>query len=291
MPTRAKTAVRGSRCRRSVQVAVLGLSLLLPNKAFAQTTPSGDPGWRLALTPYVWVPAVSAQLRYSLPGPARGARVNVDSFSVLEALNFAAMVAAEARHGRYSLSADFIYLDLGNANSAVRSVDFFQLGRNQLSSSLNANTQSSLRGGLGTLAAGYTLADGAWGHVDGQVGVRVLSLTANTQVRLSADIIGPGLGLTFSRNARLSRNETLTDGTVGVRGRFVLGSGFYLPYAFDVGTGSSQLTWQALGGISYQAGGYGVTAGYRHLSYQQGGNALVRDLSLGGPFVALNITF
>lgn len=40
-----------------------------------------------------------------------------------------------------------------------------------------------------------------------------------------------------------------------------------------------------------QTGWAGVTVGYRYLSYEAGGNALVQNLSLGGPFIALNMNF
>ena len=62
-------------------------------------------------------------------------------------------------------------------------------------------------------------------------------------------------------------------------------------YAFDIGGGSSRLTWQAAGGVGYQTGWAGVTLGYRHLHYDQGGDRLVQDFSFGGPFLALSFRF
>lgn len=97
--------------------------------------------------------------------------------------------------------------------------------------------------------------------------------------------------VSFAKTAPLSRDEDLIDGIVGLRGRFVLGRGFHLPYAFDLGGGSSRLTWQASAGLGYQAGWAGVSLGWRHLSYDQGGSKLLRDFSFGGPYLALNLTF
>ena len=79
--------------------------------------------------------------------------------------------------------------------------------------------------------------------------------------------------------------------SLGARGRLLLGSGFSLPYGFDVGTGASRLTWQATGGVHYQTGWAGVTLGYRHLSYDQGGSKLVQDFSFSGPFLAAKFSF
>jgi hypothetical protein len=260
----------------------------------AQTAPSAEPGWRFAVTPYVWAPSIDGGLRYRAPGAqggVAGADVGIDATNLLEALNFAAMVAAEARNGRFSVLTDLIYLDLGNAGSAVRSVDFVQVGRNPVSTTLNAGTESSVRGGLWTLGGAYTLAAGGWGHVDALAGFRLFSIEARTDVRLTADVAGPGPGLSFSRGGRLSRDATLLDGIVGVRGRLLLGAGFHLPYSLDVGAGSSRLTWQGAAGVGYQTGWAGVTLGYRHLHYDQGGDGLVQDFSFSGPFLALNVRF
>jgi hypothetical protein len=255
------------RARLAPTSAAAVLSLLIAGDLAAQTAPSAEQGWSFAVTPYVWVPWVDGKFSYNLPertGGAFGARVNMDAINLLEALNFAVTVAAEARNGRFSVSTDFIYLDFGKSNSAVRSVDFAQVGRNPVSSALNAGTESSLRGGLWTLGGAYTLAAGRWGHADAFAGFRLFSIDARTDVRLAADIVAPGGGRSFARTGRLARDADLFDGLVGLRGRFVLGSGFHLPYAFDIGGGSSRLTWQAAGGIGYQTGWAGVTAGYRY---------------------------
>ena len=281
------------RARLAPTSAAAVLSLLIADDLAAQTVPSTEPGWSFAITPYVWVPWVEGKFSYNVPERTgvSGARVNMDAINLLEALNFAVTVAGEARNGRFSILTDFIYLDFGKSSSAVRSVDFAQVGRNPVSSALNAGTESSLRGGLWTLGGAYTLAAGRWGHADAFAGFRLFSIDARTDVRLATDIVAPGGGQSFARTGRLARDANLFDGLVGLRGRFVLGSGFYLPYAFDIGGGSSRLTWQAAGGIGYQTGWAGVTAGYRHLYYDQGGTRLLQDFSFGGPFLALNISF
>lgn len=283
---------------RSIALAAaLAATPLCAATAVAQTTPAdpaAPPAWSFSVTPYGWVPSVSGDLRYfplNLPNGPSGAKVDVSATNVMDALNFAAMFAAEMRYGRLSLASDFMYLDLGKSGSGLRSLDFAQFGSNPVSSSANAGTQTSLRGSIWTLAGGYTLAQGNWGHLDAQAGFRVFNLSTSTSVRLGLDIAGPGQGLSFARSGTLSRDGLLTDAIIGARGRINLGSGFHLPYAVDVGTGSSRLTWQAMGGLGYQTGWAGVTLGYRHLAYEQGGNAIVQNISFGGPYIALNLTF
>jgi hypothetical protein len=284
--------VRGIRIL--VAACVLGLSGLPFGGATAQPAQPSVSGWQFTVTPYFWAPALDTKLRYELPpgsGNVRNADVRIESINLIDALNSAAMFAAEARNGRFTIVTDFIYLSFGNASSRVEAVDFIQGGRNPVSATLNTGTDSTVSGSQWTLAGGYTLANGAWGNVDGLAGFRLFSLSSDTDVRLSATVNGPGPGQTFSSTGRLSRDTTLFDGIVGVRGRFLLGGGFHIPYSLDVGAGSSSLTWQAAAAIGYQTGWVGVTLGYRHLAYEQSSDKLVQDLSFSGPFLAVNLTF
>jgi hypothetical protein len=259
----------------------------------AQTVPRAEPGWQFSVTPYAWVPSIDGTLRYQLPtqSGSGSADVSKDGSSILEALNFAAMIAAEARYQRYSVMTDFIYLDLGGSSSKVRDVNFGGGGGTGVGANLDRGTESSLSGSLWTLMGGYTVTQGDWGHADIVGGFRLFSLNAETNIRLAGDVTAPGGSASLNRNAKLSDSATLFDGIIGMRGRLLIGKGFYAPYAFDIGTGSSTLTWQASAGLGYQFSWGGVALGYRHLSYEQSSKNLVQDLSFGGPFLALNFTF
>lgn len=261
--------------------------------AHAQTVPHAEPGWQFSVTPYAWVPSIDGTLRYQLPGNPGpdSADVSKDGSSILEALNFAAMIAAEARYQRYSVLTDFIYLDLGGSSSKVREVNFGGGGNAGVGANLDRGTESSLSGSLWTLMGGYTVTQGEWGHADIVGGFRLFSLNAETSIRLAGDVTAPGGSASLNRNAKLSDSGTLFDGIIGMRGRLVIGKGFYAPYAFDIGTGSSTLTWQASAGLGYQFSWGGVALGYRYLYYEQSSKNLVQDLSFGGPFLALNFTF
>jgi hypothetical protein len=270
--------------------ALLAFGLVVP--AQAQTVPRAEPGWQFSLTPYAWVPSIDGTLRYHLPTPvgAGSADVAKDSSSVLEALNFAAMIAAEARYQRYSLLTDFIYMDLGGSSSKLRNVDFAGSNGN-VTANLDRGTESSLSGTLWTLMGGYTVTQGDWGHADVVGGFRLFSLTAETNLRLSGDVTAPSGTTTLNRNARLSDSATLFDGVVGLRGRLVIGNGFFAPYAFDIGAGDSSLTWQASAALGYQMRWGSVALGWRHLAYERSGNRLLQDLSFSGAFLAVNFTF
>jgi hypothetical protein len=267
--------------------ALLGVAMMSAT-ATAQTVPDGsDSGWRFSVTPYLWLPTVGGELRYG-PRERGTAHVDLDPQNIVDALKFGLTFGAEARYGRFTLATDLLYLSLGNQTSWVRRVDFPSAS---VQASANLGTQTSLTNTLWTLAPGYTVLQGDWGNVDIQAGFRVLAVSARTNVQLSTEVVGPSAGEVFARTGRLSASDQLWDGIVGVRGRFNLGHGFYIPYAADIGAGGSVATWQLQGGLGYSTGWAGVVAGYRYLSYSANGNSLIRDLHLGGPFIALNMKF
>ncbi len=107
--------------RHAVIAATLAALLLLaPLHANAQA--DGDQ-WRFALTPYLWLPNVDGTLKFSVPPGAGGSpSVEVGPNSYLENLDFALMLAGEARRGNWAIISDLIYLDFSNEDGAVKSV-------------------------------------------------------------------------------------------------------------------------------------------------------------------------
>ena len=66
----------------------------------------------------------------------------------------------------------------------------------------------------------------------------------------------------------ISKSEDLWDGVIGLRGRLNLGpSQFYIPYYFDIGAGSSEVTWEGVVGLGYGFKWVDIVLAYRHLYY------------------------
>ena len=66
-------------------------------------------------------------------------------------------------------------------------------------------------------------------------------------------------------------------------------SPWYSPYYLDIGTGSSNLTWQGLFGIAYAFKWGDVVFAYRNLYYDQSNDELLQNFRFSGP--ALGATF
>ena len=109
--------------RQRLPASLFVISLLIaPAPAVAQ---AGGDQWRFSVTPYLWLPSLEGNLRYG-PPPAGGAapKISVNAEDILSALDFAFMLSADARKGRWSIATDFMYLDLSADESRVKSVDF-----------------------------------------------------------------------------------------------------------------------------------------------------------------------
>ena len=263
------------------------LALCGPVGAAAQT--SGDQ-WTFSITPYLWLPNIDGTLKYSVPPGAAGSpEVEVGPNDYLENLTFVMMISGEARKGRWSAFTDFIYLDFSDEESAVKSINF---GGNRVSSSANLSTESSFKGMAWTLGGGYAVLPGRPVELDVFGGLRYFGVKASTDWQLTAAVTGPGGGQSFPRTGSVTERLDLWDGIVGVKGRiWIGGSNWSIPYYFDVGTGSSSLTWQGMLGVAYIYDWIGVTLAYRHLYYDQKDDKLIQDMRFSGPALGVNFRF
>jgi hypothetical protein len=260
------------------------------------TQASTSSGWIFNVAPYIWLPTVHANLQYNLP-PTLGGRLPTELSSgpgdYISNLNFAAMLAADARYDRFSVLTDFIYTNANAGSTNIRSLDFFGLPSMPISRSLETSTSSRMAATVWTLAGGYTVLEGDWGNFDLLAGFRYLGVNSTTNYSLDLTVVGPrGNGASFGGIGGISASRTIWNGIVGLRGRIRLPvEGLFIPYYFDIGGGSSQPTWQIASGLGYQTGWVGVSALYRYLSFEQGSSSIVKNLNMGGPMIMVNFTF
>ena len=282
--------------RRKNRTLRVGLALMALI-AISPPAYAGDPApadkWTFAVRPYLWAPGISGTLKYDVPPTGDGA-ANVDFSSyVLENLNFALMLTADARKGNWSVLTDVVYLDVESGDTNVKSVSFTGPGgRIEVSAGANLDTNASLSGVLWELAGGYSVARGGNSSLDVLAGFRLLAIKAETGWRLSGSIAGPGSGQSFAGSGSASQSETLWDGIIGVRGTVGLGeSRWAIPYYLDVGTGSSALTWQGVAGIEYRYDWGDLQLLYRYTYYDMKEDKLLQDVSFDGPAIGVNFRF
>jgi hypothetical protein len=195
--------------------------------------------------------------------------VSVDaSFSdIIENTDFAAMLAGEARKGKFAIIADLIYLDLEADGSTP--------GR--LFSGVKAETESTVLTG----ALAYQFYHSGRFTVEGLAGVR--AWWVDTKVTLRAGLLA---------ERRRDDDESWADAIVGIRVNTELGSGFSLNFLADIGGGASDHTWEIRSSLNYQVNDWlRARAGYRHLEVDYENDGFVWDVDLSGPIIGATITF
>lgn len=257
---------------------------------FSQGLFAATEKWQFEVTPYLWLPNIEGTLSFDIPsGSNASPNVEVGPVDYLEALDIGGMLALGARKGKWSVFTDLIYLDFSAEKSTVKSVNF--TGTHvSVGAGLDVTTASSLEGFQWTFAGGYNFVQSERATLDLFGGFRYFGVEASIDWALTAAITSPVGGKAFPRSGTLSQSEDLLDAIVGGRGRVNLGkSKWYLPYYLDIGTGSSDFTWQGLLGVAYAFKWGDIKLAYRHLDYNTDEGKLLEDFRFSGP--AFGATF
>ena len=225
--------------------------VLLHAPTLSAAEPSPENGWEFAAEVYLWGAAIGGDT-------ATDSSVNISFDDLIDNLEMAFMGTFGARKDKWSFLADVIYLDVkdeGTIHGFGASVE--------------------LRGWVVTPDVGYTVLSGDRGNLDLHIGARYLYLESD--IRLGPDGI--------------DESSDIWDGIVGIRGRINLTEKLYLPYYLDIGTGGSEMTWQALAGLGYQFKYVDVVAGYRYLEWDFDDDSVFDDLSFSGPYGGVKFYF
>ena len=132
-----------------------------------------------------------------------------------------------------------------------------------------------------TVAGYYRLLDTERYRLDVTAGARIY------HVDIEQSLSG-GVAPDFS----FQGDTTLADPVFGARGRVEVLGDFFSTAQFDVGGGgSSDLVWQAWGGLGYALNDtVSLHAGYRHLSWDIDGGLLLEQ-QISGPLIGATIHF
>ncbi|HEX3349196.1 MAG TPA: hypothetical protein VHS58_13950 [Acetobacteraceae bacterium] len=263
----------------------------------ASTVAVEPPPLTVNLYPYLWLPTIRTTVNYPIRGGGTATTtLRTTPGDYIPKLNFGAMLAGDVEYQRFSLLSDIMYLNVGATGERVRT---FNLGLvpTDASKFVQATQGTRLGTTIWTLAGGYKVAEGDWGAVEAFAGVRLVSLDDKTNLSLGVGLSRPDGSVVFGRSAGLTVNKTIADGIGGVRGRVFVGSvdafgggRFFVPFYLDAGEGAN-FTWQGFTGLGYQTKTFGVSVGYRYLSFRGGGDATIPKLNLGGPIITGNFTF
>ncbi len=269
--------------------------LLLLLLAFQSAAAEQDTNeWQFQLTPYIWLPTINGTLNHDIPpGDGGGApQIDVGPTDWLDLLNGVFLLQGEARKDRFFVFADFVYLGLESDNDKVIAISPGNGDLIPVDISVNVDTKTDLDGFTTTFAGGYTAHDDADSTVNVFVGARFLSIDTKTSWNLTADIEFPGGGNALSREGSIESDIDSWDAIIGIKGHKDIGNGNWsLPYYLDIGTGESDITWQAIAGVSYAYGWGDLIFSYRHFEYDGGPRGLLQEFSFSGPLIGARFSF
>jgi opacity protein-like surface antigen len=264
--------------------SLLVTAILLVFAAAAQAEDvTGSDKWRFAITPYLWAPNVTGSMQFVPPPGLGSGSLDTGPSSYLNNLNFAAMADFQARKRKWSMQADFIYVDFSDPN---RSAHFPGVLPGSSGWTLAAKTE--LKASIFEASGAYSLFHNQRVNFDLLAGLRY----AHVDGKVSLDLTSPLPDWVRSRN--FAETGNFIDPIVGFKGQVELSKKWFMPYHFDVGGfhTDSNLTTRANLGIGYRVRDwFSVGVAYQYLYYDFGNTKLVKDLNAYGAAIAFRFTF
>ena len=264
--------------------AAVGILATIPTKAMADGAPDD---WQWGLTVYAWLPSMTGDSSFPTSPDGGGSSIEVSGSDIVDALNFTFMGMLDVRKGRWGMATDVNYLDLGGSKSNTRALS---IGGNDLPASITANANLDVKGWVWSTAGTYRVAEQQGYSFDVLAGARLLDLSQTLKWQLDGDVGSLPLP---GRGGRSELSDSLWDGIIGVKGRVTFGAerSWFVPYYFDIGTGSSDLTSQAMAGVGYSFHWGEVTGAWRYLDYELESGSPMQSLTLSGPAIGATFRF
>jgi len=261
----------------------LALQWLLVVPAMAKDrTPPSDPPWEVIVSPYVWAQSIQGH------ETVRDVKLDVDvSFrDILERLDLGIMGVVEVRYGEWRLAADVLWASLSETSSrdtllgpVKTKLDLTQVVADFLAGRRVFSQPATW------LPWSRRIDDPRRLDVDLFAGARYWYLENRLKLRVS--------GVTALTS---SSNSDWADPILGIRVQLGLTDRFGLSVRGDVGGfgigSSSDLTWQAWGGLGYRLSDRWTSwAAYRALGLDRKEGGIRSDLVMQGPLLGVSFHF
>ena len=252
----------------SCALAIAGGDITPIEPAVEAPVPSST--WKHSFTIYGWLPSVEGMVRFDIPGELGEPDEEVES-SILDNLDMVFMGTYEARKDKWSFLSDVIYLKLSDSQEVYPT--------NPLMDTIASEQEFTTW--LVSVYGGYNIVNTDKITLDTMAGIRYLSLSLDVS-----------LAINNNDGINLSPSNEYYDAVIGFRGAYNINENWYIPYAFDIGGGDSDLTWQAGTSLGYRFNWGDVLLTYRYIHYDiDTSKSLVKELDLYGPKIGLTFHF
>jgi len=228
--------------------------------------------WQFDAHIYIWAPAFSGEMDI-----ADGVPFDVPFSDLVDNLKMGFYGSFEARHQKWLIYTDIVYLNVETdaappAPPTIKPDISFR------------NVQ--MDGGAINLIGGYNLLVKGRSRLDLIAGARYLDLGSEFGLNVIF------LGETTTKFIPIDLGTAL-DAIIGVKGKYAFGNRWSIPYHADIGAGDSDLTWQLISGISYQAADWvDLALTYRHMEWDlKSTDGLIKNVNFSGPAVGATFHF
>ncbi|MBW1939640.1 MAG: hypothetical protein JRI67_12960 [Deltaproteobacteria bacterium] len=253
---------------------ILGFLVLVITTSSHAAQPAENNDWEFNALIYLWAADIAGE-------SSSGGDVDIDFDTLWDNLDMAFMGGFEARKGRWSLLLDPVYLkESGGKGWTVN------LPAGQFKIPTNFDGSVKLESWITNFGVAYNIIDTDRGTLDILAGARYTWMDVDVELEVSNVIT--------AASRRVTASEHNWDGVIGVKGDVRLYDKWTVPYRFDVGTGDSDFTLNAVAALAYQFKWGRVMAGYRYLHYdfdKDNLGVLLHDVDLKGPLLGAQFSF
>lgn len=257
--------------------AVVLLLAALP--AHGQQVNQWDGHWHYTVSPYAWLPGISASMRFEV---ANSSVLNQSTGDIWDNLGGAFELMGLARKGRWGVYADLDWVDFDGKEGRATTV-----GRSGVP--IQFADRWDAQGAMADVAGVRNLWHGGSGNADLLFGVRYVWLEGS----ISWDLAAGDTPDDFARSGRRSRQANFVNAVIGVRGRWVPFHGrLFIPYHLDYGMAGSTSSAQASAGVGLAFGWGDVALTWRQLWLtQHADSSVLKDVTLSGPSLRVSWQF
>jgi len=241
------------------------LVVLVSTAADAAENSTNNNDWQFKVQAYGWLPTIEGTL-------PTGNDIEFTIDEIFDNLDMTFMGVFQARRDKWAIVSDVVYLKLSSDEAGNTTIPI---------GPLNVPTRVDIGVEMKTLivnlAGSYRVYQTDKFDVQLLAGVRYFSLDIEAQ--LDTSIVPAG-------GTEVDGDDDVWDGIVGIRGLANLSDKWWLTYRFDVGSGGSDLTWNASTQFGRKYDWGSLAAGYRYVHYDFDSDfKLLKDLDVYGPFI------
>ncbi len=229
---------------------------IAPVEPMVEKVPVSVNAWNASASLNMWGAGISGET-------ASYNEIDVPFSDILDSLDMTFMSTLRVEKGKWGIESDFVYLKIGDEIDDNLLIDRF-----------------SYKTWIVTPIMTYQVVD---------------SGSLNLYILAGARYLYMKPSITTSKGTDRTTSGNLWDGIVGVKGMYDLDEKWFMPFHFDVGTGDTDMTWQAFAGVGYKYESFDLIAGYRYLDWNfedsSPGGQVFNDLTIDGPIVGVKFRF